>query len=177
MQILERNKETKWLYWYAGFTTLWLLLWIFVALVLLTVLMPSSSDKAQRDLILCLCILAGTVSSGISALLSVTSRIANGWEFSTGDKYPHEIPKDKFGVRMIPAFLVRPFLGTAMGFFVYVGIGSGFLIATNNSGENNFSVEGLVFLSLLGGLFAKTLLERMKDIFKAIFGGSDKAQT
>jgi hypothetical protein len=42
----------------------------------------------------------GTLGSAISCLLSACNRIANGWEFSRGEKYPRDDPADKFVARM-----------------------------------------------------------------------------
>jgi hypothetical protein len=103
-----------------------------------------------------LCVLGGTLGSSVSALISAADRIARGWEFKDGTKYPKEDPKDKFGARMVPWFIVRPFLGSAMGLLVYVGMKGGYLIAVRNASQGDFSREGLLFLAFLGGLgFAK----------------------
>ncbi len=117
-----------------------------------------------------LCVVGGTLGSSISALLSAADRISNGWEFSGGYKYPAEQPKDKFVARMVPFFIVRPFLGSAMGLLVYVGLTGGYLIAVQNTQAATFSREGLVFLSFLGGLFAKTFIEKLRVMFDTLFG-------
>ena len=84
---------------------------------------------------------------------------------------------DKFSLRMAPFFLIRPVLGASMGFVVYVGIVSGLLFATKQTGKNpnqeGLSLEALAFYSTLAGLFAKTLLERLKTMFKAFLGAAD----
>lgn len=117
-----------------------------------------------------LCVLGGTLGSAISALLSAAERISHGWEFSEGDRYPTPEPKDKFVLRMVPFFLVRPFLGSAMGLLVYAGLTSGYLIAVENAQDATFSRQGLLFFSFLGGLFAKTFIEKLRAMFDTFFG-------
>ncbi len=120
---------------------------------------------------LMLCISAGTFGSSIMALLSSAERIAHGWELSKGQKLPRDVPKDKFVAKMIPQFMVRPFLGSAMGFVVYAGIVSGYLTAVKSADVGQFSQLGLIFLATLSGLFDKTLLAKLKIMFKAVIGG------
>lgn len=118
-----------------------------------------------------LCVAAGTLGSSISALISVAERVANGWELERGEKWPPVGGKpDKFVARMIPLFLVRPLLGSAMGYLVYVGIVGGFLVAVRTATPGDFRPEGLAFLALLAGLFAKTFLEKLRDAFKTFLG-------
>lgn len=117
-----------------------------------------------------LCIVGGTLGSSISALISAAERISHGWELSEGIKYPDPQPVDKFVARMVPFFVVRPFLGSAMGLVVYAGITGGYLIAAQNPDKATFSREGLLFLAFLGGLFAKTFMEKLRAMFDALFG-------
>ena len=118
-----------------------------------------------------LAVVGGALGSAVSALLSACQRIADGWSFSDGTKLPEDEPKDKFVARMIPFFLIRPFLGAATGLFMYVGVVGGFLILTTGDLDSaDFSPEGVTFLAILGGLFAKTFLERLRDVFDSLFG-------
>ncbi len=115
--------------------------------------------------LLVLCIVSATLGSSISAL-------SQGWEFSKGGKYPKDEPPDKFVARMVPFFVIRPLLGSAVGFVAYVGIVGGYLIAAEGSTKQNFSREALLFISFLSGLFAKTFVEKLRDMFDAFFGKS-----
>jgi hypothetical protein len=126
-----------------------------------------SSASAWRVL---LCVVGGTLGSSISALVSVVERISHGWEFSGGDKFPGPEPKDKFVARMVPILVVRPFLGSAMGLLMYAGLTGGYLIAIENAGSATFSRNGLLFLSFLSGLFAKTFIEKLRAMFDTLFG-------
>ncbi|MER3483695.1 MAG: hypothetical protein C4332_11635 [Meiothermus sp.] len=124
------------------------------------------------------CVATGFLGSSLSALISAADRISNGWETSNGGKWPKNAKKeDRFGSRMVGWFLVRPLLGAAMGFLVYIGVVGGYLIAvvatTKPPSPGDFNPYALGFLSLLGGLFAKTFLERLKDAFDTLFGKKD----
>jgi hypothetical protein len=122
-----------------------------------------------------LCVLGGTLGSSVSALISAADRVSHGWEFKDGTKYPTDETKDKFVHRMVPWFIVRPFLGSAMGLLVYVGITGGYLIAVQKgTSAGTFSWEGLLFLAFLGGLFAKTFLEKLRTTFDVLFGEKKK---
>jgi hypothetical protein len=117
-----------------------------------------------------LCIVGGTLGSSISAIVSAAQRISHGWEFSQGDKYPTPEPKDKFVARMLPLFMIRPFLGAAMGMLIYAGVTGGYLIAVEETETVTFSRQGLLFFSFLGGLFAKTFIEKLRAMFDTFFG-------
>lgn len=173
----EEKKEGRKLRWTASFVLVWLLVLslgsIAVGLFLLTADVGKHSLNVDM-LNALLCVLGGTLGSSVSALISVANRIANGWEFEDGTKYPKKKPRDKFVARMVPWFIVRPFLGSAMGLLVYVGIKGGYLIAVQNASQGTshgtFSREGLLFFAFLGGLFAKTFLEKLKMTFDSLFG-------
>jgi hypothetical protein len=118
-----------------------------------------------------LCIAGGTLGSSVSALVSAAERISHGWEFSLGDKYPASEPTDKFVARMLPFFIIRPFLGAAMGLLIYAGVTGGYLIAVENAQNVTFSRQALLFFSFLGGLSAKTFIEKLRGMFDTLFGG------
>lgn len=96
--------------------------------------------------------------------------MSHGWEYSRGGTYPAKEPTGKFVARMVPFFIIRPLLGAAVGFLAYVGIVGGFLIVLQNPEDATFSDEGLLFITILTGLFAKTFLEKMRDAFDTLFG-------
>ena len=103
-------------------------------------------------------------------MLSVLGRIADGWELSSGTKVPSKKKPGKFVARMAPFFIGRPFLGGAMGIIIYTGLKSGYLILVKGAAEASFSPEGLLFFAILGGLFSKTFLEKLKEVFKVFVG-------
>lgn len=128
-----------------------------VAVYLLS-LPPRSATKLESIL---LGVVTGVLGSSVAALRSSVERLANGWETKDSTKYPEQWPKDKFGARLIPGFLARPFMGAGVGLLVYLGVISGLLIAAKGVGGNTLSSPGLAFLCFIGGLFAKTLLEKL----------------
>jgi hypothetical protein len=168
-----REREVATLRRLASLVIFWLVLVFLFSLSLVVALLAKwtvigiSDPSTQRIL---LCVTGGTLGSCISALLSAAERISHGWEFSKGDKYPTAEPKDKFVARMVPFFMVRPFLGSAMGLLVYAGVTGGYLIAVENAQAATFSRQGLLFFSFLAGLFAKTFIEKLRAMFDTFFG-------
>lgn len=154
----------------AGVVISWLVAITLVSLGLGVALLSQAPATSPAVQTIWLCVVGGTLGSSISALLSAADRISHGWEFSGGDKYPASEPKDKFVARMVPFFIVRPFLGSAMGLLVYVGLTGGYLIAVQNAEGAIFSREGLLFLTFLGGLFAKTFIEKLRTMFDTLLG-------
>jgi hypothetical protein len=157
--------------------TSWLVISYLVGVVLACLAVGSAllagwSPGSERLQNILLCIVAGTMGSGVSAALSAADRISHGWELGKGTKLPKLEPKDKFVRRMVPFFMIRPFLGSAMGLLIYAGLTAGYLIAVVNPGKASFSDQGLFFLSFLGGLFAKTFIEKLRDTFDTLFGKS-----
>ena len=112
------------------------------------------------------CLFAGMLGSSVSAMLSALQRKANGWEFRDGTSYPDDASKERFNERMTYFFLARPYLGASVGLLVFVGVASGILIKVGSPSD----LYKLTFLSLLAGLFAKTLLEKLKNVFDNLFG-------
>lgn len=172
----EQSKEITKLRIWAIVVISWLVFLIFLSLAIVLWLFLGQNEREPDLLMIATCIAGGTLGSSIAALRSVLARFSHGWEFSDGKKYPvmlvnnEEVRKDKFSARMIPFFIARPFLGTAAGLIVYTGMLSGYLISVTNANQEDFSIQGLTFLSILGGMFAKTFFEKLNEIFKAIVG-------
>jgi hypothetical protein len=137
----------------------------------------SDSGQSRGDLrVVLLCVFAGTLGSSISALVSALERIGAGWEFSNGWKWPPD-PKGRppegddrpmFGERLRRGFLARPALGAATGYLVYVGLRSGGL-AIKDATTSDTKALIPVFVALLGGLAAKSFLDKLRKIFGAMF--------
>ena len=156
----------------------WLVLVTVVSLGLVVAFLTKVTVVGITDLTtqrILLCIMGGALGSSISALLSAAERISHGWEFSGGEKHPAPEPKDKFVGRMVPFFMIRPFLGAAMGLLIYAGITGGYLIAIENAGNATFSRPGLLFFSFLAGLFAKTFIEKLRAMFATMFSARGHA--
>ena len=164
------DQEFSTLGWITAGTVLWLVLIGAAALIGAIALLSGwtiSSLDVRGPLI---GVVGGTLGSSISALVSAAERISHGWGFLGGAKYPADGPKDTFVARIAPFFITRPFLGSAVGFLAYVGIVGGFLIAVEDAGAAQFSDEGLLFITTLTGLFAKTFLEKMRAAFDTLLG-------
>lgn len=59
---------------------------------------------------------AGVLGAGLSGLLSLNERVANGWEFPEGTRAPDPAQtRGRFNLRMVGGFLARPLLGLASG--------------------------------------------------------------
>ena len=168
-----QNQEIAALRRSAAVVITWLLLFTIVSLSLTVLFLAKETILGITDLStqrIMLCVVGGTLGSAMSALVSAVERLSNGWELSGGCKLPAPEPKDKFVARMVPSFLIRPFLGSAIGLFVYAGVTSGYLIAVENPQEATFSRQALLFFAFLAGLFAKTLIEKLRAMFDAFFG-------
>jgi hypothetical protein len=129
-----------------------------------TVALFAVVDTHGRWAELVLAIFAGTAGSAAAALLSAADRVAQGWEFDGGDQWPDDSKKERFKARMVPLFAVRPFLGSFVGALAYAGFLSGALFDSNPSSER------ILFITLLSGFFAKTLLDVLKGAFKGLVG-------
>lgn len=105
------------------------------------------------------------MGSGISALRSSLQRTANGWEFSSGLKLPSDDPKDKFSIKMSSFFYFRPILGVVASIIVFAMIESEIVEIVNRTEYH------LIFWCILAGLFAKTLFDKLNDMFKAFVPG------
>ncbi len=145
-------------------------LFIFLALGILTISMIIKTKKNDNAFMIVrsviIVISCGAMGSSISALTSSLERRANGWELKSGIKLPRQIPKDKFSMRMLPFFRYRPVLGIVAAVLVWSMIKSG-LIKIEELNDYH-----LIFWSILSGLFAKTLFDKLKDLLKSKVPGS-----
>lgn len=152
-----------------------------VTLVLVTLatcvwlLGPGGAHMDANYRALLLCIVAGTLGSTGMALVSVAERVAAGWEIYDGSKWPESNRKDRFSLRMLGQFAARPFLGSLVGFVTYVGVVGGYFLTVSAPAGASLRPAGMAFFAVLAGLFAKTMLEQLKEIFKALVGARKTA--
>lgn len=169
-----QEKEVGTLRILATIVVSWLVVLAILSIAIEVRLLCASTGECPANPVILLCIVGGTLGSCVSALISAADRISLGWELSGPVKVPPVADTngkpDRFVRGMVPFFLVRPFLGSAMGLVVYAGITGGYLIAVQNPGRAGFSREGLLFLAILVGLFAKTFIEKLRVMFDALFG-------
>ena len=137
-----------------------------IALVasLLALLYVAEHYSEQTGVIYAMALLAGVAGSSVSALVSVNRRYAGGLEFSNGSRYPDQEKKERFNCRLVVGFLTRPLLGAATGPLVALGLSAGIFKETASE------LPAVVFWSALGGLFAKTLIDKLKDLFANLIG-------
>jgi hypothetical protein len=108
--------------------------------------------------------LAGFLGSSTAGLRSALDRRANGIEDANGHQWPDPgTKKERFNRRIGVWFWYRPILGMVVGFFVYLAAQAGML-------DRAKPEAGLAFFALLGGLFAKSLLDLLLEKFKVLFG-------
>jgi hypothetical protein len=132
-------------------------------------------DTLQSDLrLLLLGMFGGTLGSCVAASISAAQRYADGVETRFGVKIPEDGPAERFNRAMVPFFYLRPFLGAGMGVVAYAGVVAG-LLFTSGSPDTRHEIqqvhpEAVLFFGALAGLFAKTLIERLKDAFDGFLG-------
>jgi hypothetical protein len=150
----------------------WLALMTLLSLALGTLVLGDFWNLHDKVRMLAVCVSFGVLGSAVSAFMSASERFSNGWETLSGDKRPREEPKDKFVARTAGQFFYRPLLGAVAAIAVLVGLVGGYMIAIQVEDLNwkSFRPEGVAFLSLLAGIMAKSLIERLRDMFHALFG-------
>jgi len=123
-----------------------------------------------RLLILGAC--GGLLGSCVSAGISAAQRYSDGVETRDGRQYPGTERKPRFNDAMIPFFYLRPFLGAGMGVLAYAGLVAGLLFTTGSTGSASADVrpESVLFAGVIAGLFAKTLIEKLKSSFDHFLG-------
>ena len=124
-------------------------------------------DTTASPRLLLLSALGGAVGGVLSAGVSAMDRYSNGLELLDGDKVPLDPPPParptgRFSIRMLPQFYFRPVLGAGMGMIAFAGLVAGVLFSTRTTSPATIVPESVLFFSLVSGLFAKTLIERLK---------------
>ena len=152
----------------------WLLIWFWIIVGTLCVTLVASllallflpeTYAEHCGHIYALAALAGIAGSSVSALVSVNARYAAGLEFKDGTRYPDQEKKERFNSRLVAGFLTRPLLGGATGPLIILALRAKIF------GDVDLSNPEIVLLwSALGGLFAKTLLDKLKDVFANLIG-------
>ncbi len=154
----------------------WLLIVWFILLLLFSIaflVWGLEENVIYVRLLMGLCLVSGLCGSTIAVLISLVDRFSNGWELEDGKKVPENDKRpDRFGQRMIPWFVIRPFLGAVMGLAVYLGFSSRLLFFYPAGGVADLESTALrlTFFALLAGLFAKSFLESLKRAFAAFVG-------
>jgi len=166
----EEKAEINGLHSLAVAVFLWLVMVLIASLIAVMIVLPNTRGWTSQLHVIVICVAAGTLGSAVSALISVLERVADGWELRSGKKWPISEKLFRFNKRMALFFVARPFLGSVMGLLIYTGMVGGYLIATTKTTHENFTAEGLAFFAALGGVFAKTFLEKLRNTFESLFG-------
>ena len=117
------------------------------------------------------CLAASVLGSSTSAFISALDRRAHGWEVH-GVKIPPGAG-ERFNEKMAPFFRKRPFLGLFTGILVFSAMHAHVLLRDEPGTTPELTGAALyrmVFYSLLAGLFAKSLIEKLKVLFDKVFG-------
>jgi MFS family permease len=116
--------------------------------------------------LICASVAAGLLGSSTAAFRSTLDRRAAGFEDQDGKQWPDpEVRKQRFSLAMSWWLIFRPALGAVTGPLVYWGVVGGVLGCPGKE----HTPDRIVFLSLLAGLFAKSLLDLLLKLFKDIF--------
>lgn len=154
------------------------LLYIVVAVLGLTVALMLAltfyfmGDSSRLGLPLAMAA-AGTLGSAIAALVSCLNRQAGGFEDSKGGQIPApqkgDKPRERFNERMFLWFLFRPLLGTVMSVVVYWGFVGKVFSEQSAATSLDAHVPRMIVYGFLAGVFAKSLLDILRELPKNIF--------
>jgi len=117
------------------------------------------------------CLAASVLGSSTSAFISALDRRAHGWEVH-GVKIPPG-SGERFNEKMAPFFRKRPFLGLFTGILVFSAMHAHVFLRDEGCpvpDPGGAALNRMVFYSLLAGLFAKSLIEKLKVLFDKVFG-------
>jgi hypothetical protein len=124
---------------------------------------PSSEPSTPIES-LSVALVAGVFGGALSGMRSLNDRIAAGWEYENGTREPDPTDsKERFNKKLLGGFLARPLLGGGAGILVFTG-------ARVGEFKTAQTLYGILFWSTLGGLFAKTLLDKLNEAFKKVLG-------
>lgn len=155
-------------YWIAALLVLWLSLVVLGAGFATAVLLSSAEDYTESTSFqVVLCMTGGALGASLTALLASGERIARGWAHG-----PDALARGerRFNPRLAPLLAVQPILGAALGMVLLLALSSGSVMLLRLSEGTTFDPMGLLLFSVIAGLFARTLLARVRDSVEALFG-------
>lgn len=109
--------------------------------------------------------LVGFAGSGVGALTSLLARYAAGFELANGDRSPPAADGEVYHRRIAFCFVMRPVLGALVAPLIVGGVT---LFTSRHEGFVN-SVDAMMLVAFAGGLYAKSILETAKNVFKVVF--------
>lgn len=154
--------------WVAAALLLWLSLLVLGTGFASAVLLSSSEDYADSTAFqVVLCMNGGALGASLTALLASGERIAHGWSQAADALGRGE---RGFHARLAPLLAVQPILGAALGMVLLLVLSSGAVMLLRLPEGSTFDPMGLLLVSFIAGLFARTLLARVRDSVEALFG-------
>jgi hypothetical protein len=125
--------------------------------------------KPTSDNLLLLALATGIIGSATAAFVSALDRHAQGLEDRNGGATPEpEIRKERFSERMFYWFLGRPWLGAVVSVAVFWG-GLGGNFTDSKTSADPSSGPKVAFYGILAGLFAKSVLDILRNLPKNVF--------
>ncbi|MFO1313970.1 MAG: hypothetical protein U1F58_00055 [Burkholderiales bacterium] len=109
--------------------------------------------------------LIGFAGSGVGALTSLLARYAAGFELASGERSPPAAEGEVYHRRIAFCFVMRPVLGALVAPLIVGGVT---LFTSRHEGFVN-SVDAMMLVAFAGGLYAKSILETAKNVFKVVF--------
>lgn len=154
--------------WVAAALLLWLSLLALGTGFASAVLLSAAEDYAESTAFqIVLCMTGGALGASLTALLAAGERIARGWSFA-----PDALARGerRFNARLAPLLAVQPILGAALGMVLLLALSSGSVVLLRLTEGTTFDPMGLLLVAVIAGLFARTLLARVRDSVEALFG-------
>jgi len=154
--------------WVAAALLLWLSLLVLGTGFASAVLLSSADDYVESTPFqVVLCMTGGALGASLTALLAAGERIARGWSFA-GDALAGG--ERGFNARLAPLLAVQPILGAALGMVLLLTLSAGAVMLLRLTEGTTFDPMGLLLVSVIAGLFARSLLARIRDSVEALFG-------
>lgn len=154
--------------WVAAALLLWLSLLVLGTGFASAVLLSSSEDYADSTAFqVVLCMNGGALGASLTALLAAGERIAHGWSQAADALARGE---RGFHARLAPLLAVEPILGAALGMVLLLVLSAGAVMLLRLPEGSTFDPMGLLLVSFVAGVFARTLLARVRDSVEALFG-------
>ena len=109
--------------------------------------------------------LTGMAGSGLGALSSLLVRYVAGLTLEDGLRCPPAAEGELYDRRIAFAMLMRPVLGVLIAPLVVAGVALFFKQHEDFKG----SIDAVTVVAFVGGLYAKSVIEAAKNLFKAVF--------
>jgi hypothetical protein len=159
--------------WVAAALLLWLSLLVLGTGFASAVLLSSADDYADSTSYqMVLCMTGGALGASLTALLAAGERIAHGWSFASDALARGE---RGFSARLAPLLAVQPILGAALGMLLLLLLSSGAVMLLRLTEGTTFDPMGLLLVAVVVGLFARSLVARLRDSAEALFGRAKAA--